>query len=241
MKRLFQLAGFLLLGSWVSSTVLAEESSPLDALAGAQPRSPSSGAVLETNVQRQSVAADANSITSIVPASIDCQYTLTQPASQVNPAVILKWANYAVTKTFTYDFQNYNQQFETLKSCYTPAGWESFMEAMKASNNLRATQDEHLFVSASVNGQSQLISSPSNDNQPVWQVRVPVKVTYQNENKEVSQDLYIDLTIKTHYSEPRHLGINQIVATPKSGGNTQVQNAGSHAAPSLDANGYPVR
>lgn len=147
--------------------------------------------------------------------AIDCSYVVPQPVSQVSNDTVLQWANYAATQTFTYDFQNYDKQFQQLKACYTTMGWDSFMEAVKTSNNLKAAQEEHLFVSAKTNGETQLVSKSSNTTQPSWLVRVPVKVTYQNQDREVSQDMYVDLTIKTIYGSPMHLGINQIIASPK--------------------------
>lgn len=225
----------LLLGSVVCNTAFSETtsdtSSPLQMLAAdtsANASSPVNAVSTTTNFapssQQQTTTSTVSNGTSTqpgmasittTPAAIGCNYIISNTPSEISPDVILQWANYAATKTFTYDFQNYDKQFSELKQCYTTAGWQSFIEAMKASNNLKATQDEHLFVSAKVNGDSQLLSQSTGDTQPSWLVRIPLKVTYQNQDREVSQDMYIDLTIKTIYGVPAHLGINQIIASPK--------------------------
>lgn len=168
-------------------------------------------------------APTANSALSAgVPASIDCSYSFSQPAAQIDPNLVTQWASNAVLQTFTYDFQNYDKEFKVLKSCYTTTGWDSYSEAMKVSNNLKAVQDEHLFVTAKVSGESQLVSQSITDSQPAWMIRVPLTVTYQNQDRDVTQDLYVDVTVKTVYGVPMRLGINQIIASPRVGATTMM-------------------
>lgn len=163
-----------------------------------------------------------SSLSEAVPAGIDCSYSFAQPAAQIDANLVTQWASNAVLQTFTYDFQNYDKQFKVLKGCYTTTGWDSFNEAMKVSNNLKAVQDEHLFVTAKVSGESQLVSQSIKDSQPAWMVRVPLTVTYQNQDRDVAQELYVDVTVKTVYGVPMHLGINQIIASPRVGATTMM-------------------
>ena len=154
-----------------------------------------------------------------MPGSVDCQYTLPDPLDKVSSDIVLQWADNAVLQTFTYDFQNYDKQFKSLKACYTTTGWDSFNVAMQKANSLKVVQDERLYVAAKINGQSELVSqtqgSSDNKETPSWVVRVPLMVSYQNQDHEVSQDLYVDVTIKAVYGAPSHLGINQIVASQR--------------------------
>ncbi len=242
MKQRYYLLLAILLGVSAAQVTYAvppsaadNASSPMQALAntGSITTSPSAAtAPLPASSQTLSVAnsttasSQENASQPPTPADIDCNYTLPESNSSgvinINPDTIIQWANHAATQTFTYDFRNYDKQFNELKHCYTTAGWESFLAAMKASNNLKVTQEEHLFVSAKVNGQSQLVSQTTQDvsqgTQPTWVVKVPVLVTYQNQDREVTQDMYIDLTIKPTYGLPAHLGIHQIIASPKQQG-----------------------
>lgn len=195
MKKLYTmiavLSCLLTAQAWAEDTVMMSESMPT---------------ALSTTTSEPS---------SVTPAAIDCNYSFSGPASDISSETIIQWANHAVVQTFSYDFQNYDQQFQELKRCYTSTGWDSFTEAMKLSNNLKATQEEHLFVSSAINGQSQLSSQRVDDQQAVWVVRIPLKVTYQNQDREVSQDMYVDVTMKTIYGVPTRLGINQIISSPK--------------------------
>lgn len=222
---------FCMLFLLIQTTAQAEETqsaSPMAMLAGSQqassntaspatvqPATPNAPAVAENNSPATSPTSE-QSAESTPTSAIDCDYTISGAITDVSNDTIVQWANYAATQTFTYDFQNYDKQFQKLKQCYTTAGWESFEVAMKASNNLKVTQEEHLFVSAQINGTSQLVSQSHDETQPAWIVRIPLKVVYQNQDKEVSQDMYVDLTIKTIYGSPLRLGINQIIASPKS-------------------------
>ena len=227
----------MLLGSIAASTAFAADTaSPMQMLANQQTPSAApatAGQPASTSTTSNNVVTPNSTSTmpAEVPAAIDCTYTISPPFSDINSATIIQWANYAAIKTFTYDFQNYDKQFNQLKNCYTTTGWESFNEAMKVSNNLKVAQDEHLFVSAKLNGQSQLVSQSNDSTQPSWVVRIPLNVAYQNQDREVSQDMYIDLTIKTIYAEPARLGINQIIASPKSTAPTTSSSSTATATP----------
>lgn len=198
-------------------------SSPMEALVNTTPmqtETPTSAVTTSTptHTNAPTTPPSVETTSTPSPSAIDCNFTIPEGTapSTLSPDTIIEWANYAATETFTYDFRNYDKQFKQLQKCYTTAGWESFLGAMKASNNLKVTQEEHLFVSGKVNGKSKLISQAASDNtQPTWTVRVPLLVTYQNQDREVTQDMYIDLTIKTNYGVPTHLGVNQIIASPK--------------------------
>ena len=179
-----------------------------------------SSATLTQAMPQSAAISDSTSVDTPPPSpAISCDYTLPEAAAtapeSVSSDTIIQWANYAATQTFTYDFRNYDKQFKQLQHCYTTAGWESFQNAMKASNNLKVAQDEQLFVTAKIDGQSQLVNQTTSGTQPTWLVRVPLVVTYQNQDREVTQDMYIDLTIKPTYGLPARLGINQIIASPK--------------------------
>lgn len=232
MNRKCLLSLVFFLGNMASQMTFAntsENSSPMEALVNSSPvktETPTAAMPTSPTQPLQEAAAPAEMSNSDAdlpaPAAIDCTYTIpegTSPSS-VGSDTIIQWASYAATETFTYDFRNYDKQFKQLKECYTTAGWESFLGAMKASNNLKVTQEEHLFVTAKVNGTSQLLSASTAQNtQPTWVVRVPLLVSYQNQDREVTQDMYIDLTIKPNYGVPTRLGINQIIAAPKAADN----------------------
>lgn len=189
-------------------------SSPMQTIAATQPTT-----LTQAMPQSMSTSDSTSVDASLGSSAISCDYTLPDTFSStpesVSPDIIIQWANYAATQTFTYDFRNYDKQFKQLQHCYTTAGWTSFQNAVKTSNNLKVTQDEHLFVSAKIDGQSQVLSQNTEGTQPTWLVRVPVLVTYQNQDREVTQNMYIDLTIKPTYGVPARLGIHQIIASPK--------------------------
>ncbi len=217
----YALTTIVLLGSISNNMAFSTENnvSPMQQLASNTPPATPSVAAPELAIAKPAAPEPTEKIilpVQTAPSVINCNYTIPEPISEMTTATIIQWANYAAVHTFTYDFQNYDKQFKELKQCYTTVGWESFVQAMKTSNNLKSAQEEHLFVSAKINGDSQLTAQSKPTEQPAWVVRIPINVTYQNQDKEVSQDMYIDLTIKTVYGSPLRLGINQIVASPKS-------------------------
>ncbi len=157
-----------------------------------------------------STALSANSIDA--PA-INCQFPVAEPVLATKKSTVLQWADYAVTHTFTYDYENYNEQFTKVKPCFTNTGWKSFSDAIKASGNLEALTKQELVVSAKVKGTSKVVAQFGGKQTPFWLVRVPITITYQNEDNQKTEDINVDLNVKIIEGNPLRFGINQMVTS----------------------------
>jgi intracellular multiplication protein IcmL len=151
------------------------------------------------------------------PNPISCHFPLTAPVLNTRPLVVTEWANYVVTKAFTYDYKNYKEQFSKAKACFTSSGWAGFAKAFEDAKNLQTLEKEQLYVSAKVNGKTTLVAQFKDTTvEPFWLVRVPITVTYHNNKKQMSQNMTVDLNIKTTSSGTNeYFGINQLIAKSK--------------------------
>jgi len=161
--------------------------------------------------------------------TINCQYKLTVPASELSPAVLLKWASHAAQQAFDFDYTEIDQQITALEPCFTKNGWASFNKAMTESGNIAAIKEQQFQVKSKPNGTPKLIESTDNK----WQVMLPLEVTYQNKEQKLTQDLYINLNIGLQISG--NLGINQIIASTQNPSTPSQQKPAQTGSPTTQA------
>jgi hypothetical protein len=145
------------------------------------------------------------------PAVINCQYQLPKGTESVDQALVTTWAEKALVQSFQFVPENINTELEALKSCYTDQGWKAFNEALKTSGNLEAIRSNSLNVTSKIDGKIQV----QNIKEKQWKVSMPLKVTYQNKEKQLLQALNVDLLIALKKSGS--FGIMQVIAAPQKG------------------------
>ncbi len=143
------------------------------------------------------------------PTSIDCQYKLPKDTKTVDQATLSTWAENAAIQSFHFNAEKIKAELDTLKNCYTKQGWRAFNDAMEASGNLKAIETHALSVTSSVSGQTSIENTKENQ----WKAAVPLKVIYQNKDKQLLQSLDVSLLIALDNSGS--LGIMQIIAVPQ--------------------------
>jgi hypothetical protein len=165
----------------------------------------------ETDAQT-TVKADAKpAATTTVPAAINCQYKLAKDTETVAQTVLSKWAENAAVQSFQFNAANIKNELGALKNCYTEQGWKGFNDALKASGNLDAIEKNQLTVTSQISGTTTI----QNIKEKQWKASVPLKVTYQNKDKQLLQTLDVSLLIALNQSGS--LGIMQVIAVPKDG------------------------
>ena len=145
------------------------------------------------------------------PAVINCQYQLPKGTETVEQTLVTTWAEKALVQSFQFVPENINTELESLKSCYTDQGWKAFNEALKTSGNLEAIRSNSLNVTSKIDGKIQV----QNVKEKQWKVSMPLKVTYQNKEKQLLQALNVDLLIALKKSGS--FGIMQVIAVPQPG------------------------
>lgn len=144
------------------------------------------------------------------PAVINCQYQLPKETEAVEQTLVTTWAEKALIQSFQFAPENINTELEALKSCYTEQGWKAFNEALKTSGNLEAIRTNNLNVTSKIDGKIQIQDVKNKQ----WKVSMPLKVTYQNKEKQLLQVLNVDLLVALKKSGS--FGIMQVIAVPQS-------------------------
>lgn len=144
-----------------------------------------------------------------LPAKLDCNYHIPADQKTIDQPLIMKWAQNAAIQTFSFDHSQLDNQMKALENCFTKAGWQSYNDAIKKSGNLNVIKSDKLTVSASVQGQPQLIDHSDNE----WKLNFPMTVIYQNDQEKISQNLDIGVVVGRKISGD--LGIMQLIAKPQ--------------------------
>lgn len=119
----------------------------------------------------------------------------------LQPAALLEWAVEAATESYSFNFVNYRKALQNARIYFTRNGYENFLEALKASNNLIAVKNRKLVVSARKNGEAIILKDSSMDpnlsaeGAYTWQVQVPMILTYQSAAEEFVQNIVLTMVI----------------------------------------------
>jgi hypothetical protein len=160
------------------------------------------------------------------------QTPLTQPNQK--DEFVIDWALDAVTRLYTFDYDNFRLQFQDAKKNLTVSGWESFEKAMDASGNFNAVTGYQYVTTAAPTGPGKItktgeislpvapgLFSPVMETRYAWKVEFPMVISYRSsrvgkDGKPLltEQNLTMSATVirVPEYVNPTGLGIRAIVA-----------------------------
>lgn len=138
----------------------------------------------------------------------------------VSQASLLTWTVECVTSANTYDFVNYQKQFQRNSQCFTKEGWDQFMSAMERAGTLNTVQNQRLVAASVANGAPVITREGLRRGAYTWEVELPVTVTYQGGQagrSTITQRLIVTLMISRipTYESKYGVGIAQYVAQEK--------------------------
>lgn len=145
-------------------------------------------------------------------------YPLNRP-NQPDYAV-QQWASQAAIAAYSYNFVNYQQELQAASEFFTPTGWDSFLNALSQSRNLRAVIEKKLVVSAVATAVPTIIKKGwlyGDNNGPwSWRVQMPILVTYQSGTVREQENNIVTLLIVrvSTLNNPRGIGIEQFIVEP---------------------------
>jgi len=145
-------------------------------------------------------------------------YALNEP-NQSDPSV-LQWATQAAIASFTYNFVDYRRELQAASEFFTAEGWQNFIQALGASNNLDAVKAKKLIASAVVTGAPTIMAKGLLNGRYSWRIQMPILVTYQSASQFAQNTYVVTLLIQriSTLNSPQGIGISQIVVS--SGGAT---------------------
>lgn len=142
---------------------------------------------------------------------------LDQP--NLSDAALLQWANTAAVSAYSYNFVNYRQALQDASAYFTPEGQDSFLSAIRSSNNLEAVISKKLVVSAVATGAPVILQKGILAGQFTWKVQIPLLVTFQSASQVSQQSVTVTLLIvrMSTLSSARGIGIAQFIVAGSGG------------------------
>lgn len=140
------------------------------------------------------------------------------PYDQPNQSdeAVLQWSGLAAVAAFSYNFVNYRQELQSSSDFFTGDGWQRFLKALGASNNLDALRVKKFIVSAVATSPPKIVSKGVSHGRYVWKIQVPLLVTYQNNTEYALQHNLVTMIVirVSTLNAPRGIGIAQFVVSP---------------------------
>ena len=140
---------------------------------------------------------------------VEREYFATSPDGRLTPmvplgepfvtqAALLNWAKKCVIAANTYDFVNYQKQFQENSTCFTAEGWQQFMTAVERSGNLETVKNQRMVASSVEQGAPVITREGLRKGVYSWEIEFPIMVTYQGGQagrSNATQRLVIQLLI----------------------------------------------
>lgn len=128
---------------------------------------------------------------------------------------VATYAAEAVTRSFTYSFATYQQDFQDAQQYFTkPRGWNSFVDAIQTSGTLDLVKNRRLNTTAIAQRAVIVREGINPDGTYEWIVQMPVRVTYQSASEVTGQNMMVTVTMQRlqTYEHPRGVAISRFLA-----------------------------
>lgn len=130
---------------------------------------------------------------------------------------VVDWVKSSIVDIYAYNFANYKQVITNISRYFTQPGYESYVKALQDAGNFSIIEEKKTIVSASVAGDVKIVKEGVENNIYHWIVQVPLKVTYQDPNGAVVQEILANIEV-VRINDPKHpdgIAIHSITAEPK--------------------------
>lgn len=127
---------------------------------------------------------------------------------------VLEWTSNAVTRSYTFSFANYREEFSQSRSNFTTEGWNGFEKALKDSGNLESVLEKKMVVTAIPVSAPYVVAEGNFNGTYMWQIEFEIIVTYQTPSEKINQPLNVRATVirQSETKHPKGLGIHSIIA-----------------------------
>lgn len=131
---------------------------------------------------------------------------------------VIKWTVEAVEASYSYDFINYRAQLQTAQRYFTNYGWNNYMKALYASNNLVSLAVGHFVENAQVIDKPKLITEGRLAGAYAWKLEMPLLVTVSkppyDDNSKFLQAWTVSVVVQrqSELQGYKGLGIVQLIA-----------------------------
>lgn len=131
---------------------------------------------------------------------------------------LTNWVIEALESAYSYDYVNYRLDLQGSQKYFTAYGWEQYMNALTASNNLVGVIERKWIGIARVIGQPRIVAEGLLKGAYAWKLEIPLLVSYlrppQYDTNSIRVDpLVIRILVRRQpvLQSDRGIGIEQIV------------------------------
>lgn len=108
---------------------------------------------------------------------------------------VAKWTEEKLLEVYSYNFMNYHAVIKSIKNFFTQPGYESYVNAMQDSKNIEVLNSKKLIVYAIPRGGAEVIKEGVSQGIYTWQIRVPLLVSYRNEDGVIERKIDVDAEV----------------------------------------------
>ncbi len=131
--------------------------------------------------------------------AVDGEWRIQPSVSLDQPYISLadlnQWVVNALSRSFTLDFLNYNDQLANAKQFFTDDGWRVFLNQLNIYANYNNVQANKVFVSGTPAGAPSLINQGLTAGRYGWIVEIPYTLSYAGYNPPPSRTITLSLLI----------------------------------------------
>lgn len=129
----------------------------------------------------------------------------------LSDSAVLSWVNRVVPSLYTMNFLNYRKNLNSRRVYFTDYGWKEFLNAFEPT--LDQILQNQYSVHAAPSDVPVITHKGIFKGQYMWQVQVPLIISYQHGNKEATQNVVWNLLLKkrNNTKSTELLGIEQVV------------------------------
>ncbi|WP_192484419.1 MULTISPECIES: DotI/IcmL/TraM family protein [Cysteiniphilum] len=133
----------------------------------------------------------------------------------INNQTVITWVSEVLPQIYEVDFLNYRRQMTRVSDYFTDYGWRAFSDAF--AETLAKIKDKKMVMKAVLQGVPVIVAKGTVDGDPVWEVQVPLLITYSNNKNMESQKYTISIRIKQKASNTvgSLFGIMQLIQAPE--------------------------
>jgi hypothetical protein len=131
----------------------------------------------------------------------------------------INWASRKLGEIFALDFLHWDRQLKKLEASFTPDGFQGYRKFLKDEGVIKMLSSRRLNLTCRLIGAPVLTDRNRDKNHPVWQLELPVTVTYHSSDGPVkSQNLEVLLEVAKEdpVSKPQTLVIRKSLFKPVS-------------------------
>jgi intracellular multiplication protein IcmL len=100
---------------------------------------------------------------------------------------VLSWASKVAILVYDFDYVNYRQSLQNLRTYFTQTGHAEYLKALAFSTNVAAVKQNKQVVSAEVNGTPFVKNKGVKNGFFFWEVMVPLLISYENSSGKIFQ------------------------------------------------------